>query len=200
MRNELDPAQPLTNPRHEAFVQALLRGEPATQAYALAGFKPNRANAARLTTNDDITARLAHLKSLVTAQVIAETAIAVADVVEELAKLGFSNMKRYAHIRSAADIAELPEEYAAAVQELTIEEYMEGRGDDARRVKKVRIKLHGKESPLVNIGKHLGMFERDKAPSEPQPLEPKAPSPERLREMRERYVRHLTPAGGGKPN
>ena len=124
MRNELDPAQPLTNPRHEAFVQALLRGEPATQAYALAGFKPNRANAARLTTNDDITARLAHLKSLVTAQVIAETAIAVADVVEELAKLGFSNMKRYAHIRSAADIAELPEEYAAAVQELTIEEYI----------------------------------------------------------------------------
>jgi phage terminase small subunit len=32
-------------PRHEAFAQALARGEPAVKAYVQAGYKPNRGNA-----------------------------------------------------------------------------------------------------------------------------------------------------------
>lgn len=188
MSEEFDPAQPLRNQKHERFVQALLSGDCADAAYKAAGYRPNRQNAARLTTNDDIRARLAHLQSLVTAAVVEETAVTVSSIVRELARIGFSDIKRFAHVRNHEDLAELPDQYSAAVQELVIEEYLEGRGEDAERCKRIRIKLHGKESPLVNLGKHLGMFEKDKGQVGDVVEVPKAPSPERLEEMRKRYM------------
>ena len=53
----------LKNPRHELFAQELAKGKSATEAYTLAGYKACRQNAARLTTNDDIRARLAELQA-----------------------------------------------------------------------------------------------------------------------------------------
>jgi phage terminase small subunit len=52
----------LKNPRHEKFALALSEGKSATEAYTAAGYKPCRQNAARLTTNDDIQARLAEIQ------------------------------------------------------------------------------------------------------------------------------------------
>lgn len=51
----------LKNPRHEKFALALAEGKSATDAYALAGYKPCRQNAHRMTTKDDIQARLAEI-------------------------------------------------------------------------------------------------------------------------------------------
>jgi hypothetical protein len=56
---------PLSNPRHERFVQALFEGKSATDAYEQAGYKPDRKNAARLTTNDGVRARLTELQTAV---------------------------------------------------------------------------------------------------------------------------------------
>ena len=53
----------LKNPRHEKFALALSEGKSATEAYIVAGYKPCRQNAARLTTNDDIKHRLAELQT-----------------------------------------------------------------------------------------------------------------------------------------
>ncbi len=53
---------PLRNPRREAFVRALFEGKSAHQAYADAGYRPCRQNAARMMTFDDIKARLAELQ------------------------------------------------------------------------------------------------------------------------------------------
>lgn len=53
----------LRNARHEKFAQALAKGKTATDAYEEAGYKPDRKNAARLTTNDDIAARVTELQS-----------------------------------------------------------------------------------------------------------------------------------------
>jgi hypothetical protein len=52
----------LKNPRHEKFALALAEGKSATDAYALAGYKPCRQNAHRMTTKDDIQARLAEIQ------------------------------------------------------------------------------------------------------------------------------------------
>ena len=60
---DTDDADP-HEPRHERFAQALAAGETATAAYKLAGYKPDRRNASRLTTNDDIKARVAELQAL----------------------------------------------------------------------------------------------------------------------------------------
>ncbi|RDE07724.1 hypothetical protein [Pelagibacterium lacus] len=51
----------LPNPRHESFAQALAKGKTADDAYAQAGYRPNRKNAWRLKTNEDIAARVAEL-------------------------------------------------------------------------------------------------------------------------------------------
>jgi len=55
----------LKNARHEMFAQALAKGKSATEAYQDAGYKPDRKNAARLTTKDDIRRRVAEIKSRV---------------------------------------------------------------------------------------------------------------------------------------
>ncbi len=59
----------LPNPRHEAFAQALAKGKTADEAYALAGYKPDRGNASRLTANDSIQTRVAELQGRVAKKV-----------------------------------------------------------------------------------------------------------------------------------
>lgn len=52
----------LPNPRHEAFAQALAQGKTADEAYAQAGFRRNRGNAATLKAKQSIRNRLAELQ------------------------------------------------------------------------------------------------------------------------------------------
>ncbi len=53
----------LKNARHEKFAQNLSKGMSATEAYEKAGYKPNDQNAARLTRNDEVRARIAELQN-----------------------------------------------------------------------------------------------------------------------------------------
>lgn len=53
----------LQNRRHELFAQGLAEGKTADQAYADAGYLPNRCNASRLkTTNENIVRRVEELQ------------------------------------------------------------------------------------------------------------------------------------------
>jgi phage terminase small subunit len=192
MRTEPHPSAPLTNPRHEAFVQALLKGANATQAYASAGYQPHDSAAARLFGNVRIKARLLHLQGVVTAKVVDLTSITTADVLRELAKLGFASMRDYVRKTENGqfqfDMVNTAEDKWAAIQEMTSETYTEGKGEGARIVCRTKIKLHSKESALVSIGKHLGMFDKERGSAADALEEPKAPSAERLEEMRRRYM------------
>lgn len=53
----------LSNPKHEKFAQELFKGKTADEAYQIAGYKPSRQNASRLSTNDDIRRRIAEFQS-----------------------------------------------------------------------------------------------------------------------------------------
>lgn len=53
----------LDNPRHERFAQYLLKGKSATEAYIMAGYKPNDGNAATLKGNQRVTERVAELQA-----------------------------------------------------------------------------------------------------------------------------------------
>src|SRR5215831_1692761 len=54
---------PLRNTRREKFCLALAEGRSASEAYELAGYRPCRKNAARLTTFDDIQCRGAEIQN-----------------------------------------------------------------------------------------------------------------------------------------
>lgn len=55
----------LRNAKHEAFAQALARGETADAAYVSAGYKENRGNAIRLKTNERVAARVEEIVAAV---------------------------------------------------------------------------------------------------------------------------------------
>lgn len=148
----------LKNPKHELFAQALAKGKTADEAYQLAGYKQSRPAASRLSTNVNVSARVKQILGRAAERV----EITQAKVLEELAKIGFSNMLDYVGITTDGDayvtLANMTRDQAAAVQQITVEDFKDGRGEDARDVRKVTFKLSDKRAALVDIGKHLGMF------------------------------------------
>ena len=54
----------LLNSRHERFAQALYEGLPAHGAYVEAGYAPNRGNAVRLKSNENVRKRLSELQGM----------------------------------------------------------------------------------------------------------------------------------------
>lgn len=148
------------NEKQKQFVREYLVDLNATQAAIRAGYSEKTAG------------EIGHenLKKPQIAKAISEaqvkrairTEITADRVLEELAKIGFSNMQDY--IRTTddgdafVDLSNLTREQAAAISEITVEDFTDGRGKDARDVRKVKFKLSDKRAALVDIGKHLGMF------------------------------------------
>jgi phage terminase small subunit len=155
-------------PKQEAFALAYVETGNATEAYRRAGYSPNMSDktateaASRLLKNSNVIARVDELR-----QKVAERHnVTVDKIVRELAALGFSNMLDYIRTTSDGDayvdLSALTREQAAAISEIVVEEYKEGKGDDARDVKRTRFKLTDKRAALVDLGKHLGMFKEVK--------------------------------------
>lgn len=83
-------------------------------------------------------------------------------ITAELAKLAFANKTDYYRLQGDGtpqiDLSAITHEQAAAIQELTVQTFMEGRGEDAREVRDVRIKLADKTRALELLGKAEKMF------------------------------------------
>ncbi len=142
-----DMAKKLT-PKQRAFVAEYLVDLCATQAAIRAGYSAKTAEwiGPRLITESHVSAAIQEAmanrekRTLVTADA----------VITELAKIGFANMQDYVgESFSVQDIQGLTRDQAAAIQEITID------GD------KIRFRLADKRAALVDIGRHLGIFEKD---------------------------------------
>src|SRR5258706_9619414 len=153
---------PLPNAKHEAFARAIVEGKSGRAAYRAAGYaskgRAADANASRLIAIDSIAARIAELKG----EAAQATIVTAARILEELAKLAFANMLDYMQVGPdgdpVLDFSKLTRDQAAALTEVTVEDFLDGRGEDARQVRKVKFKLADKRGPLVDLGKHLGIF------------------------------------------
>lgn len=152
----------LKNPRHERFAQEYLVDLVAGRAYERAGYKSKGAaadtNGHRLLRNDQVRARINELK-----QKRAEAlAVTQEEVVAELIKLGFANMADFLRVTTHGDpfldLSGLTRDQSAALSEVTVEDFTDGRGEDARDVRRVRVKLHDKKGALVKLAEHLGAF------------------------------------------
>lgn len=78
-------------------------------------------------------------------------------ITAELAKIGFSNMADYTSITDEGDIVNdftgVDRDQMAAVSEIQVEEYTEGRGEGARNVKRTKFKLSDKRGALMDLAK-----------------------------------------------
>lgn len=84
------------------------------------------------------------------------------DVIAELEKIAFANTIDFSRLTPDGDMipdfSNLTRDQAAAISEIETHTYMEGKGDDAREVKRVKVKLFDKKGALVDLGKHHGGF------------------------------------------
>jgi phage terminase small subunit len=119
-----------------------------------------------------VQARLRDLRD----QKIRQLDVSANGLLGELACLAFANMQDYLTIDTKGDphvdLGALTRAQAAAIQEIVVEEFMEGRGKDARPVRRTKFKLHDKKGALEDLCRHLGLFEKDNAqrPATIQPL------------------------------
>jgi phage terminase small subunit len=150
--------------KQEKFCLAYIETGNASEAYRRAydckkmSANAIAVNASRLMDNTKVALRVAELQ----ANLQKRHEVTVDRIISELALLGFSNMLDYMQPQddgtAYVDLSKLTREQAAAISEVTVESYMEGHGEDARPVKKVKFKLTDKRSALVDLGKHFGMF------------------------------------------
>jgi phage terminase small subunit len=160
----------LRNPRHEAFAQALVSGMSLGQANVAAGYRNGNRKAAWITRqNPKIAARIVELteEKLAAERLARERAQVKFDltaerVLGELAAVATANMLDFVTFDEEGqphfDIAALTRAQGTAIQELIVDEYVDGRGKGARQIKRVRIKLASKIDALNALGKHLCLF------------------------------------------
>lgn len=88
--------------------------------------------------------------------------ISAEKVLQEIAALAFANHADFLTIQddgsAVIDLTALTRQHLAAIQEITVDEYVEGKGEAARNVKRVKLKLHDKGVNLERLGKHLKLF------------------------------------------
>lgn len=148
------------SPKQARFVEEYLIDLNATQAAIRAGYSEKTAGSigSENLQKPEIELAIAEAR----AKLSQKTGITAEKVLAELALLGFANMQDY--MRSSTegdpylDFSGLTREQAAALAEVTVEDFKDGRGEDARDVRRVKFKLTDKRAALVDIGKHLGMF------------------------------------------
>ena len=146
--------------RQERFASEYLIDLNATQAAIRAGYakKGARVEGVRLLIN----ARVAEAVAKGRAKQEQRAEIEADDVIRELVKIGFANMADYVRIMPdgdpTIDLGSLTRDQFAAVGEVTVEDFMDGRGDDARAVRRVKFKLADKRAALVDLGRHFALF------------------------------------------
>jgi len=83
-------------------------------------------------------------------------------VKEELAKIAFFNLGDVIAITDDGelvyDFSEVTMDQMAAIGEVTVETYMEGKGKDAQEVKRIKVKPHDKKAALDSLARVCGMF------------------------------------------
>ena len=153
------------NDRQQSFIREYLDPNGAnlngTQAAIRAGYSPKTASeqASRLLANVKIANEIERLR----ARRAGRLEITADRVLRELALLGFSNMQDYIGTTedgsAFVDLSELDRDRAAAIQEITVEQYMVREGEDSKGVRRTKFKLADKRGSLELLGKHLGVFE-----------------------------------------
>ncbi|MBX5190139.1 terminase small subunit [Rhizobium sp. NZLR3b] len=149
---------PALSEKQKRFVAEYLIDLNATQAAIRAGYSAKTAQqqGSRLLLNVVVQEELSRQQN----KVAERLEITKERIVDELAKIGFANMLDYMRAGPDGDphldFSGLTRDQAAALSEVTVEDFKDGRGEDARDVRRVKFKLHDKKGALVDLAKMLG--------------------------------------------
>jgi len=154
----------LANTKHEAVALAYLADPEKIGWRAYRKVYPKSSHQAaevafsRLLRNAKFSVRLAELH----ARAAQGAVMAAQEVLEELTRLARANMADYMKVGPdgdpVLDWSKLTRDQAAALIEVTVEDFLDGRGEDAREVRRVKFKLAAKIAALELLGKHHKLF------------------------------------------
>ena len=153
----------LKNIKHEAFAQGIAKGMSADAAYAEAGYKPNRGNAARMKTNESIVARIKEL----TEQAARRSAKSLDDVIAEYERIAFADLSEFLAIDDDGEVSfDMAKPGAGLVfdVEQTKRRSKKAIGEPSEEIVSVTIKPKDRLKALEKLGAYLGMG--DKAANE----------------------------------
>lgn len=145
--------------RFEIFAREYVIDMNGSRAAIAAGYSEAAAKeqASRLLTKANIRKRIDELLS----KRASRLEVKADKVLEEISRLAFTNMQDFIRVQDGdayVDLSALTRDQAAAIQEVTVDEYTEGRGEEKRDVKRIKIKLHDKRGSLELLGKNLKLF------------------------------------------
>ncbi|SDX73621.1 terminase small subunit [Roseicitreum antarcticum] len=144
------------------FVDEYLIDLNATQAAIRAGYSPKTAysQGQRLLKKDEVQARIQERRK--DAQKRAE--VTLDDVLLEYKRIAFTGMSKFLRISPDGDpiidLSACTPEDLDLLAESSIEDFTEGRGEDARDIRRVKIKTMDRLKALETLGKHLGMGDK----------------------------------------
>jgi phage terminase small subunit len=146
--------------KEQRFVAEYTIDQNATQAAIRAGYSQRTARS----IGSENLARPAIADAIAMAtQAQSERLKRTADhVVREVERLAFSNILDYITPSEdggvVVDLSALTRDQGAAIQDVTIEQFMDGKGADARPVRRIKFKLHDKKGPLEMLGRRFAAF------------------------------------------
>lgn len=158
---------PKLRPKQQRFVSEFLVDCNATQAAIRAGY--SKATAYSIGNENLKKPEIAAAIRAAREEMQARTEITADRVVRELAKIAFVDPRRFFRTDgSLVPVHELDDDTAAGLAGLEI---VVSVGDDGEVTKTARIKIADKRAALVDLGRHLGLFDRrDRLGTETNPL------------------------------
>jgi phage terminase small subunit len=157
----------LLNPRHEAFAQAICRGSGVLVAHKDAGYSPDPGNAHRLVHNPKVAARIAEIlgkqesrELAVNQRAVERLAISKESVAKEFALVGKANLMDFTELdqdgHRILNLDNVTRDQMAAVASMSVDYYVEGKGKEALKVKRVKVTMHPKVAALEKLARMFG--------------------------------------------
>ena len=123
----------LTNPKHERFAVEVSQGVSATEAYVIAGYKPNQPSAARLLSNVMVKDRIAEIQ----ARSAIKTEITLASLIQEAAEI--------------QEAAKADKQFSAATAAFTAKAKLSGHWVERAATENVNKNYVVSADPIVNV-------------------------------------------------
>jgi phage terminase small subunit len=163
--------------KQRLFVAEYLVDLNATQAAARAGYRKRSAYSTghRALRIPAVRAAIEELQ----AERLERLAMSADEMLVQLSLMARANVLDYLRPgrdgEPIADFSGLDRDRAAALSEITVEDFAEGRGESKRDVRRLRFKLHDKLGALDRLAKHHGLLKERVAPEPPADAAPPAP-------------------------